>query len=238
MECVFFPDFEDVGSSAEPMDVEAMESELKETLGLIRSGQIRKLDPYRLLPDDLVKLRHVALSGELEPTLTPEFPEALQAVIHVRALGGPSFLKLVLVTNDVGLDLPRVQQSLRHLTRSDEIWIKLNGGTQGYINQANRGNLCLEKILSNIVALGQERPVIIHSLFPGIHDSEPPQQEIEQYANRLRELKQQGAEISMVQIYSATQSMGGAEFRHLPLKSLSRIAMMVRQVVGLRAVVF
>jgi wyosine [tRNA(Phe)-imidazoG37] synthetase (radical SAM superfamily) len=228
----------DAASSVHPMDVDAMEAELSEALALVRSGEIRKLAPYRLLPDDLVKLRHVALSGELEPTLAPEFPEALQAVIHVRALSGPSFLKLVLVTNGAGLDLPRVQHSLRHLTRSDEIWIKLNGGTQAYINQVNRGNLCLEKILSNIVALGQERPVIIHSLFPAIHDSEPPQQEIERYANRLRELKQQGAEISMVQIYSATPSMAGAEFRHLPLRALSRIAATVRQVAGLRAEVF
>ena len=242
MDCLFFSHDEDVhgnvGSSVHEMDVDAMETELKETLVLVRSGQIRKLESYRLLPDDLAELRHVALSGELEPTMVPKFPEALQAVIHVRALSGPAFLKLVLVTNGTGLHLPPIQQSLRHLTRSDEVWIKLDGGTQAYINQVDGGNVSLERICSNIVALGRERPVVIHSLFPAIRDSEPAQQEIERYANRLKELKQRGAEISMVQIYSATQPVAGTEFGHLPLKSLSRIAATVRQVAGLRAEVF
>src|ERR1035441_1842672 len=97
--------------------------------------------------------------------------------------------------------MPQVQQGLKRLTPSDEVWAKLDGGTQAYVNKVNRSEVHLQKILSNILMLGRQRPVVIQSLFPAIHGEEPPLEEIEQYAQRLLELKNAGAEISLVQIY-------------------------------------
>ena len=221
-----------------PLDVEAMAAELKKTLAFVRGGRLRERPWYRALPDELLQLRHVALSGDGEPTLSPRFAEALQAVVHVRALSGLPFFKLVLLTNATGLDLPHVQQGLKHLTRSDEVWAKLDGGTQAYVNKVNRSSVPLEKILSNILMLGRQRPVVIQSLFPAINGEEPPLEEIEQYAHRLLELKKAGAQISLVQIYSATRPSPNSESGHLPLKVLSRIAHTVRQTTGLTAEVF
>ncbi len=226
------------GDVPRSLDVEAMGSELKQTLSFVLSGRLRERAWYRALPDELLQLRHVALSGDGEPTLSPNFAEALQAVVHVRALGGFPFFKLVLLTNGTGLDLPHVQQGLKYFTRSDEIWAKLDGGTQAYLNRVNRSEVPLEKILSNIIMIGRQRPVVIQSLFPAINDEEPPVEEIEQYANRLLEIKKAGAEISMVQIYSATRPTANSEFGHLPLKALSKIAHNVRQATGLTAEVF
>ena len=96
----------------------------------------------------------------------------------------------------------------------------------------------LEKILSNILAVGRLRPVVIQSLFPAIHGEEPPFEEIREYAQRLKELKANGAQISMVQIYSAARPGVNAEWGHLPLRVLSQIAQTVRQTAGLRAEVF
>jgi len=222
----------------EQLDVEAIATELKKTLAFVRGGRLRERPWYRNLPDELLQLRHVALSGDGEPTLSPRFAEALQAVVHVRALSGPPFFKLVLLTNSTGLDLPYVQQGLKHFTRSDEVWAKLDGGTQAYVNKVNRPGVPLEKILSNILMLGRQRPVVIQSLFPAINGEEPPLEEIEQYARRLLELKNAGAQISLVQIYSATRPSPNSESGHLPLKVLSRIAHNVRQTTGLAAEVF
>lgn len=226
------------GDVRRELDVEAMAAELKQTLAFVRSGRLRERAWYRTLPDELLQLRHVALSGDGEPTLSPRFAEALQAVVHVRALCGFPFFKLVLITNATGLDLPHVQQGLKYFTRSDEVWAKLDGGSQAYINKVNRAEVPLEKILSNILMLGRQRPVIIQSLFPAINDEEPPLEEIEQYAKRLQELRSAGADIQMVQIYSATRPSANSEFGHLPLRVLSRIAHHVRQATGLRAEVF
>jgi wyosine [tRNA(Phe)-imidazoG37] synthetase (radical SAM superfamily) len=220
------------------LDVEAMAAELKKTLVFVRGGRLRERPWYRTLPDELLQLRHVALSGDGEPTLSPRFGEALQAVVHVRALSGLPFFRLVLLTNATGLDLPQVQQGIKHLTLSDEVWTKLDGGTQAYVNKVNRSAVPLEKILSNILLLGRQRPVVIQSLFPAINGEEPPLEEVEAYARRLLDLKNAGAQISLVQIYSATRPSPNSQSGHLPLKVLSRIAQTVRQTSGLTAEVF
>ncbi len=225
------------GVPREPLDVDVMAAELKKTLGYVRAGRLRERPWYRTLPDELLQLRHVALSGDGEPTLSAKFAEALQAIVHVRALGGHPF-KLVLLTNGTGLDLPHVQQGLRYFTKSDEVWAKLDGGTQAYVNKVNRSDIPLEKILANILNLARQRPVVVQSLFPAISSEEPPLEEIEQYARRLAELKNAGADISLVQIYSANRPSPNSESGHLPLKVLSRIAQTVRSATGLKAEVF
>ena len=226
------------GEIPEQLDVEVMAGELRKTLALVRAGRLRERPWYHSLPDELLQLRHVALSGDGEPTLSPSFAEALQAIVHVRALGGYPFFKLVLITNATGLDLPHVQEGLKYFTRSDEIWVKLDGGTQAYVNKVNQSEVPLEKILSNILLIGRQRPIVIQSLFPAIGGEEPPLQEIEQYSRRLMELKEAGADITLVQIYSATRPSANSDCGHLPLKVLSRIAHTVRQATGLKAEVF
>ena len=226
------------GELREQLDVDVMAAELRKTLAFVNGGRLRERPWYRALPDDLLQLRHVALSGDGEPTLSSNFADALQSIVHVRALGGFPFFKLVLLTNATGLDLPQVQQGLKYFTKSDEVWAKLDGGTQAYVNKVNRGNVPLEKILSNILLLGRQRPVVIQSLFPAINGEEPPLEVIEQYAQRLLELKNAGAQISLVQIYSATRPTPNSETGHLPLKVLSRIAQTVRQMTRLQTEVF
>ena len=237
-QCVYCEVHRNGSASRTPLDVEAMAAELKKTLAYVSGGRLRERPWYRTLPDELLRLRHVALSGDGEPTLSSAFSAALQAIVHVRALCGLPFFKLVLLTNATGLDQPHVQQGLRHFTRSDEVWAKLDGGTQAYVNKVNRGTVPLEKILANLLLLGRQRPIVIQSLFPAINGEEPPLEEIEQYAQRLLELKNAGAQISLVQIYSATRPSPNSESGHLPLKVLSRIAHIVRQTTGLSAEVF
>lgn len=216
-----------------------MASELRSTLRDVLQGRLRERPWYHNLPDELLQLRHVALSGDGEPTLAPNFAEAVEAVVHVRAVGEFPFFKIVLLTNAAGLDQPEVQAGLTHLTKSDEIWAKLDGGTEQYLNTLARPkNIALSKILSNILLIAKRRPVVIQSLFPAINGNEPPLVEIEEYAHRLKELKEAGAQIKLVQIYSATRPMKRPECGHLPLKVLSHIAQSVRQIAGLKAEVF
>lgn len=218
------------------LEVDRMGTELNQTLQMVDAGWLRHLPRYASLPQDLLHVRHVTLSGDGEPTLAEKFAEAVGAVAHVRAVG--RFFKIVLVTNSTALDNPRVQEGLRFFTREDEVWAKLDGGTDAYIRKVNGSTAPLEKILSNILVIGRQRPVVIQSLFPAINGEPPSDFEIEEYAQRLKELKEQGAEISHVQIYSATRPMARVGCSHLPLKTLSRIAQTVRKVAELRAEVF
>ena len=223
---------------ASSFDVEKMAAELRKTYALASSGGLRQHPRYAHLPQDLLQLRHVALSGDGEPTLSNHFLEALETMVHLRVVGGAPSFKIVVVTNSTALDRPEVQHGLKLLTRKDEIWAKLDGGTQDYLNRLNGAAIPLEKIMANIVLTGRQRPVVIQSLFPAINGAPPPAQEIKQYARRLKELKEAGAEIPLVQIYSATRPMARTGCTHLPLQSLSQIAKTVRRVAGLRAEVF
>ena len=236
--CVYCEVHRQDPSREQLLDVDAMAGELKKTLAFVLAGRLREHPRYHNLPDELLQLRHVALSGDGEPTFAPNFVEAVQSVVHVRALGGFPFFKLVLITNGTGLDQPHVQQGLKFFTRADEIWAKLDGGTQAYLNKVDQMDVPLEKILRNILLLGRQRPVVIQSLFPAINGEEPPLEEIEQYALRLKALKDGGAQIPLVQIYSATRPSPNSGCGHLPLKILSKIAHTVRQMSGLKAEVF
>lgn len=220
------------------LDVDAMAVELRRTLAFVQEGRLRERSYYRTLPDELLQLRQVTLSGDGEPTLVPNFAEAVQAIIRVRAMGEFPFFKIVLITNATGLDRPQVREGLKQFTKSDEIWVKLDGGTQTFLNQVNKPDVSLEKLLANILLLARQRQVIIQSLFAATDGEEPPFEEIKEYAQRLKELKNNGAQIPLVQIYSATRPMSRAECGHLPLKALSHIAQTVRNVAGLKAEVF
>lgn len=220
------------------LDVAVMIQELEETLAAITSGRLRERPLYGMAPEELLKLRHVTLSGDGEPTLCPNFVEAVQTVLHLRALGQFPFFKIVLVTNATGLNLPEVQRGISFFTGMDEVWAKLDAGTQPYLERINQTKVSLEQVLENILMLGRRRPVIIQSLFPAINNEEPQEAEIEEYIQRLVELKQGGAQIPLVQIYSATRPTPHSEFTHLPLRTLSRIAQKVKKATGLNAEVF
>jgi wyosine [tRNA(Phe)-imidazoG37] synthetase (radical SAM superfamily) len=220
------------------LDVDIMAGELQKTLAVVRSGAIRESSFFNTASAELLQLKHVALSGDGEPTLCPSFVEAVQSVMHVRACSRDLFFKIVLITNGTGLDLPQVQEGLRYFTRADEIWIKLEAGTQTYMDKVNEPDVSLEKITANILLIARQRPVVIQSLFPMIDGGEPSEQEIANYAQRLLWLKDEGAQISLVQIYSATRPQPNSACGHLPLRTLSRIAQTVRDVAGLKAEVF
>ena len=220
------------------LDIPAMIDELERALQVTQSGALVKYPTFRHLHPQLLELRHVSLSGDGEPTLCPAFAEAVEAVVHLRARRIVPFFKLVLITNTRGLDRPEVLEGLRLLTRRDEVWAKMEAGSQEYMDRVDRPDCRLEQVLENILRLARQRPVIIQSLFPLIRGEPPSTAEIEAYAQNLRRLKESGAEIPLVQIYSATRPTPNAACEHLPLRTLSHIAQRVREVAGLNAEVF
>jgi wyosine [tRNA(Phe)-imidazoG37] synthetase (radical SAM superfamily) len=219
-------------------DVSVMATELEKTLLLIQSSALRQINGYQSLGGELLHLRHVAFSGDGEPTLCAKFAEAVQEVVHVRAMRLHPPFKLVLITNGTRLDQRDVQKGLQYFTRDDEIWIKLDAGTQEYMDRVNQSTVPLEKVLENACLIGRKRPIIIQSLFPLISGWEPPEEEIDAYVKRLQDLKERGAMISLVQIYSATRPPAHPNCSHIPLQTLARICRRIKAEVGLKAEVF
>ncbi|HEX7859331.1 MAG TPA: radical SAM protein [Verrucomicrobiae bacterium] len=220
------------------VDCDVAARELEQTLELLHNGSLRRLAPYAGMPEELLVLRHVALSGDGEPTISARFREAVETAVHIRARAKFPFFKIVLITNGSGLDLPEVQAGLALLTLRDEVWVKLDAGTQAYMDTVNHSSVPIEKILANILLTAKKRPVMIQSLFSSVDQVAPSTAEITAYAQRLQELKKQGANIALVQIYSATRPTATARVDHLPLRTMSEIASTVRTITGLRTEVF
>ncbi len=227
-----------IPSTNPDFDIDKMQQELERTMTFVLTGRLRERPHYRTLPDELLRMHHVAISGDGEPTLAPRFAQGVEALIHLRARGRFPFFKLVVITNACGFDRPEVLRSLELLTPQDEIWAKLDAGTDEYLALVNRADRPLSAILANILLVAKERPVIIQSLFPSISSAEPSAAEIEAYVGRLQQLQRDGAQIPLVQIYSATRPTARSRVGHLPLRQLSRIAQRVREATGLRAEVF
>ena len=220
------------------VDVRTLGVELAHVLGLVYAGKLRELAEFSELPVGLLELKEVALSGDGEPTICPNFEAVTSEVIRQRAIGGFPHFKIVLITNATGLHLPEVARSLKRLGETDEIWAKLDAGTQEYMTQVSRTEVPLWRILGNILTVGLTRPVVIQSLFPQVDGQGPPLGEVEQYVQRLKELKTAGAQISLVQVYSSHRPAHRPNCEHLALRQLSHIARRVREVTGLNAQVY
>ena len=53
------------------LDLSALATELKSTIAHVESGKLLERLPYSRVPPELLQLRHVAISGDGEPTLCP-----------------------------------------------------------------------------------------------------------------------------------------------------------------------
>ena len=237
-DCAYCEVNRDIPGRGGLVDLDVLAAELENLLSLTNQKRLQEFPYFSTVPQELLSLKAVALSGEGEPTLSPQFAEIVSEVVHIRSCGKFPFFKLVLITNTSGLDLPEVRKGLQLLTGRDEIWAKLDAGSQEYMEAVNRTNLSLKKMLSNILLIGRERPIVIQSLFPLLKSQEPPPEEIELYVGHLLNLKNNGAKIQLVQVYSAHRPSHHPDCGHLPLKSLSRIAHRVREVTGIPAEVF
>ena len=237
-DCAYCEVNRSVSARATIVDLDVLATELENLLTLTHERRLREFPYFQNVPQELLTLKGVALSGEGEPTLSPQFAEIVREVVHVRSRGKFPFFKMVLITNTSGLDLAEVRKGLQLLTSRDEVWAKLDAGTQEYMNTVNRADVSLEKVLANILRVGRERPITIQSLFPLLDGQEPPPEEIELYVQHLLDLKNDGARISLVQVYSAHRPSHHPNCGHLPLRSLSRIVQRVREVTGIPAEVF
>jgi wyosine [tRNA(Phe)-imidazoG37] synthetase (radical SAM superfamily) len=236
--CVYCEVKDDESSKERQVEMAVLSRELQNVLTLYQLNKFKELPGFASVPAELLQLKNVAFSGNGEPTLCPNFLAAVQEVARIRKLPLFPAFKMVLITNGNGLNSPSVREGLKLFLDTDEIWIKLDAGSQEYMNRINRTRASIESVLANILALGKARPIVIQSLFCSINGSGPSDDEIEYYVQRLALLQRDGAKIDHVQIYSAMREPVQSGCGHLPLARLSQIVRRVRELTGLRAEIY
>ena len=102
----------------------------------------------------------------------------------------------------------------------------------------NRTDVPFEQIVANIKLIGKNRPIVIQSMFALVDRHPPTAEQIDAFSQRLIELRDAGAKIKLVQVYSPNRPCPHPGVEHLPLRNLSLIAQTVRQATNLKVEVY
>ena len=215
------------------IDVASLGAELEDLLGRAQDGSLWQHPLFAPTPEDMRRISDVAFAGDGEPTTPPEFPAAAQRareLVDRSGLGVP----LRLLTNATMLDRPRVRETLPAF---DELWCKLDAGTEEYFRVVDRTRFSFKKILENLLITAKERPIVIQSMFLSLDGVGPDEAEINAYLGRLRDIVAGGGTIDLVQVYTVARRPADARVGALADDRLQQIADRVTAA-GLRAEVY
>ena len=189
-----------------PMDLEVLDRELRMLLEQVASGELWRYPAFADVPEDWRHLCDLAFSGDGEPTACSQFEQAIERVALIKKQMGLDGAKLVLITNATMLDRPRVARGVARLDAAGgEVWAKLDAGTPAYYQKVDRSAVPLKRVLSNLLACGQARPIVLQTMLMKMRGQPMPPDQFEAYLDRVDELVQQGCQIKAVQLYTVAR---------------------------------
>jgi wyosine [tRNA(Phe)-imidazoG37] synthetase (radical SAM superfamily) len=233
-DCVYCSVDRSVPGDARGVDLAVVERELDRLLELATSGALYADGAFAATPPALRRLNDVALSGDGEPTASPQFGAALTlagALIdrHAGTGGEDGRAKLVVITNATLLQRPAVAAAIAQLAaRPSEVWAKLDAGSEEYYRLVERTKVPLAQVLANLLACGRARPLVIQSLFLRLHGQGPDAAEIAAWLGHLRDLRAGGCRIDRVQVYTVARRPAEDMVGALPAVEVDAIAAQVR----------
>jgi wyosine [tRNA(Phe)-imidazoG37] synthetase (radical SAM superfamily) len=115
------------------------------------------------------------------------------------------------------------------------VWAKLDAGTPEFFRLVNRTMVPFEKILANIRACAQARAIVIQSCFFRLSGAGPSDAEIGAYVQRLRESRESGAQIRLVQVCTVARPPAYGVVSSLSDAEVDALAARVTREAGLRA---
>lgn len=185
------------------LDLARIRAEAEALLDSVDAQGVCRLPLFDGLPDAQKKLRDIALSGDGEPTMVPEFAAVCRMLAEVQA-GRPDLdFKLVLITNATLLDRSGVGAGVDALlSRNGEVWAKLDAGTEAWYQRVNVSRVSLDRIEANLISLGREHPFKVQSFFCTAGGQGWDEAETAAWLSRLGRVRDSGARILEVQLYT------------------------------------
>jgi wyosine [tRNA(Phe)-imidazoG37] synthetase (radical SAM superfamily) len=216
------------------VEIDALLSELDQTLALAASGELFQHPPFDQTPAALRRLNDIAFSGDGEPTTYTNFDELIARCAELKRRHGLDHVKMVLITNASMFHRPVVQRGLAVLDRNQgEIWAKLDAGSDAYYQLVERTVIPFRRVLENITAAARLRPLVIQALFMRIDGSPPPLAEQLAFCDRLNEITAAGGKLQLVQIYTVARPPAERFVGPLSDEELHALAELVRERTGL-----
>lgn len=185
-------------------------------------------DAFRKLADAGHRVDCITIAGNGEPTIHPDFPEFVTALLKLRDHYFPG-VKTGILSDASQAYRPEIKEALEKL---DERYMKLDAGSPELIEQINRprGNFNYDKMLKGLKNL---KAIVIQSLFmQGSYDN-TGEIALREWSQTVRMLQPRE-----VQIYTIDRRPADAGLRKVPSEELQRIARFCRSETGVPSIVF
>jgi wyosine [tRNA(Phe)-imidazoG37] synthetase (radical SAM superfamily) len=196
--------------------LDVLENELRQTLTASLNGELFRQGIFAQTPQSLRRINDIALSGNGEPTLSPQFDHAIQVAVKVRRELNADDVKLVVITNATQFQRPEISAAMDTLfANHGEVWAKLDAGTDAYYKQIDRSNVPFDTIIGNMTALAKQHPLVIQTMLLELHGEPISDQELCAYIEQIQKICECGGKIQRIQLY--TIARGTAEKYAEPL---------------------
>jgi histidinol dehydrogenase len=157
-----------------------------------------------------IPVRDICFSGNGEPTLSPDFREALDVAGRIRECLVPK-AALVVITNGTGLLDEETFDYMREAASGAmklDIWLKLDAGTPAWYEAIDRSSVPFDALVRHIRHFVRCAPVTLQTMICAIQGREPPEEEEAAWVRLVVELVAasegsgcNGAGVRRVQIY-------------------------------------
>lgn len=150
-------------------------------------------------------VRDLCISGNGEPTLSPQLEAALELCAGMRNRHAPARNSdIVIITNATGF-LDESCSAMLHGFASREkltLWVKLDSGHQEGFSAFSRSAFDLEQILDGIARFASNTPVVIQTMVCAFDGILPQESDAAACARRLDWLLDHGARIDAIHLYT------------------------------------
>jgi wyosine [tRNA(Phe)-imidazoG37] synthetase (radical SAM superfamily) len=157
---------------------------------------------------------YLTFSGNGEPTLYPQFATLVERILRLRDRYRPG-LKIALLSNSSGLDLPEVKSSIKYI---DMPVFKLDAGSEDVFKSINRPypGVSLDGITVNLRSLSG---VMIQTVLIKGDPSNVGDEDLNEYFVRISDIKPE-----LVHIYSIDRPVPNTSIARVLPDELERIA--------------
>lgn len=220
-----------IPGGARKVDIEKLGMELTHLLSLVEDGVLWDIPPFDTAQEHMRVVRDISFAGDGEPCSCPQFAQAVSKVGEIYTQFGLSHVRYQLLTNATLFHKNHVQESLQQFwSDGGMVWAKLDAGTREWFERVDGTRYPFEKVLQNILWAGKQSPIVLQSMFHRFGEERPSAHEQQQWAMRIRELLEQGAQIKLVQVYSTARKPSDPQVLPLEKEELEGIASVAKRI--------
>jgi pyruvate-formate lyase-activating enzyme len=186
--------------SAPTLDLMSLETELRSFTNELICGDFLE----RHVPETSRVLRDFAISGNGEPTSSPQFAEAIEIIGRIRA-SHPRLetLPIVLITNGSLADRKPVQAAMARLAElGGNIWFKLDRGSDDGLRRTNNITTHATRHIARLETVARVCPTWVQSCWFRRDGRDPSLVETEAFLDVIAQLHARNVPIRGVQLYT------------------------------------